>query len=265
MDRDRRLLVHIGTEKTGSTSIQAALSRAETSGSLRPVRYPIIDGAGNHSALANLYMPRERMTLHSRTRYAWEQIFPGDLCVRRFSDVPDFDVVSDFAQLTEEFLGVEFVRPELRLNATVSAEGMEILHRYQSRFGTPGVIAPDAIRLVKSLQRNTAWLPHTRPMLRPEVAAAIRANHRDDAAFIHDRYGVDLLPGDDGDSDDPSPTSYDVSRIGDVLQSVDHDRMIEMLLEICHLGLSGRESAPRGLTARIASRWSRGHRKRATD
>lgn len=330
MDLDRRVLIHIGTEKTGSTSIQEALRRAEIDGSLRPVRYPIIDGSRNHLQLANLYLARERMTRDSRISYpteatlatfrrryrrklfnqlrtmrsavlsseilarlsvleagllrrdllaagfrefrvvlylrdpadyylsftqevlkssaavpdplrfryplrsiaqTWEQIFPGQLRVRGFSDAPDFDVVSDFADLTEEFLGVMPERLPVRLNPTVSAEGMEILHRHQSREGNRDAVTADAARLVRALQRSNARLSQTRPMLKPEIAASIRANHRDDAVYIYDNYGVDLR-GDDAAPDVSCRVGDAVTRMGDLLQSVDDDVMGELLLDI---------------------------------
>ncbi len=50
-------LLHIGTPKTGSTSIQECLAQAERAGSLRPCRYPLFRGDRNHNRLAMLYLP----------------------------------------------------------------------------------------------------------------------------------------------------------------------------------------------------------------
>lgn len=51
-----RVVVHIGTFKTGSTSIQEALERAGIDGDLKPVCYPL----GGHRYLAWSYLPYER-------------------------------------------------------------------------------------------------------------------------------------------------------------------------------------------------------------
>ena len=49
------ILLHIGTPKTGSTSIQESLARAEQDGSLDGVRYPLWRGDRHHLRLIPLY------------------------------------------------------------------------------------------------------------------------------------------------------------------------------------------------------------------
>lgn len=52
-------LLHIGTTKTGTTSIQESLARAQRSGSLGPYHYPLFGGDRNHHRLTMLYLPYE--------------------------------------------------------------------------------------------------------------------------------------------------------------------------------------------------------------
>lgn len=52
-------LLHIGTTKTGTTSIQTCLSRAQKYGALAPVRYPLWPGEENQWRLTTLYLPEE--------------------------------------------------------------------------------------------------------------------------------------------------------------------------------------------------------------
>lgn len=54
-------LLHIGTNKTGSTSIQEALFRGQELGTISPVRYPMHAGEKHsHTLMAMLYLPYER-------------------------------------------------------------------------------------------------------------------------------------------------------------------------------------------------------------
>jgi hypothetical protein len=50
-------LIHIGTPKTGTTSIQECLAAAEAAGALAPYRYPLFRGDRNHNRLTMLYLP----------------------------------------------------------------------------------------------------------------------------------------------------------------------------------------------------------------
>lgn len=62
-------LLHIGTPKTGTTSIQECLAEAQVSGRLSPVCYPLIDGERNHHRLMPLYFPHNEISLHWRRNY----------------------------------------------------------------------------------------------------------------------------------------------------------------------------------------------------
>jgi hypothetical protein len=55
--RTKTALLHIGTPKTGTTSIQECLARAEAAGALQPYRYPLFSGDRNHNRLTMLYLP----------------------------------------------------------------------------------------------------------------------------------------------------------------------------------------------------------------
>ena len=50
-------LLHIGTPKTGTTSIQECLTSAEAAGDLGRYRYPLVPGDRNHNRLLMLYLP----------------------------------------------------------------------------------------------------------------------------------------------------------------------------------------------------------------
>lgn len=355
----RRLLLHIGSHKTGSTSIQLALVHAEANGNLRPARYPIVGSSESHHQLASSYLPYEkwgageraqslpgesgrakafrryRGSLFSQLRTAdrailssevftwlpraaigrlrrdleslgfeeflivlyvrdpadyylslmqellkrsahvvdpvsfrypvrslveeWEQVFPGCMAVRAYLSDAKFDVVQDFSRITQDFLGASVSSIPMRANETVSAEGMQILQSYRSTFwpDRDDVPTPDSLRLAGFLQRSRALVPQTPPELRPEVAAWIRACHREDFASIARRYGVDLQMD---CADMPRRLEYDQDnlRVADVLQRVDQDTVTELLFRIAEEGHWGPQK--RGLTNRIASRLLRMYR-----
>lgn len=358
----RRLLIHIETHKTGTTSVQGALARTEIDGTLRPVRYPMPDGrsqiadAGQHW-LAWSYLPYEqwkpneralfpvdgarraelleryrrslfgqlrtadravpssegfswlpadsvvrlrkdlekagfrefrvaiyvrdpadyylsatqeflkmsgRMVSPIKFRYrfrsaieAWEEAFPGCLVVRRFPGDPDFDVVQDFSRLTQEFLGMPLSSPRRRANTSVSAEGMEILHRYRSTFWPHrhGVNTPDSLRLAEFLRQSRTTVSQTRPELRPEIAAWIRAAHRDDLVFVAERYGLALEANRAAPVERPRLDQGSI-RVTEVLRAIDHETVTNLLLLIAKAGMD-RDPPKRALLFRIASRLSR--------
>lgn len=70
--RFKTVLVHIGSPKAGSTSIQERLARAARSGRLKPVRYPLWGRERNHNRLITLYEP------HARLPAYWRQHYPAD-------------------------------------------------------------------------------------------------------------------------------------------------------------------------------------------
>lgn len=349
------VLLHIGTRKTGTSSIQEALAQAQEAGQLGPVCYPMPDGGRHHSSLANLYLPHARLpradhlafpeddeqfaaaqrryrelffgslnpanaviassetlillspqevrglrddfetagfrdfriVLYVRDpadyylsevqqdlrassqlanpnsfRYGfrriaetWERVFPGQLLVRHYQNRPQYDVVQDFSEVLRGSFGVSLASIPARLNTTISAEGMEILQRYRSTFwiGKDGVFTPDTRRLVKFLQRSLSELPQTTPLLTPWIAEVVRFNHRDDADFLADLYGVDLGLRETGQ---PSRLSVAELRVADVVQQVDPTVVDELLRRVAKAGLD-RNPHVRHLPARIASRLSR--------
>lgn len=63
-------LLHIGTPKTGTTSIQHCLARAQADGCLGPVRYPSWGGVHDHNeCLLMLYRPFDELPLSVRKVY----------------------------------------------------------------------------------------------------------------------------------------------------------------------------------------------------
>jgi hypothetical protein len=68
----KSVLLHIGTPKTGTTSIQHSLVRARMNGDLGQVCYPLLEGDSNQQRLAVLYLnPDElgRLIPSERERY----------------------------------------------------------------------------------------------------------------------------------------------------------------------------------------------------
>lgn len=63
-----KLLLHIGTGKTGTTSIQRTLSSASRAGVMREVAYPRLRGH-NHNFLAALYQPTDQLPRRITARY----------------------------------------------------------------------------------------------------------------------------------------------------------------------------------------------------
>lgn len=351
----RTALLHIGTYKTGTSSIQELLAQAQGRGTLRPACYPIPDGGRNQSSLAALYLPHSRLPRFFRTdfpedgprlqrmrnRYRraffdeirladnaivssenltrlrpteirqlrsdfeavgfrsfvivlyirdpanfylsqvqqdlkasgqvanpqtfsypfrqvaenWEEIFPGDLIVRHYRSSPDYDVVEDFSELLLDRLGVRLPTRRVRLNASISAEGMEIMQRYRRAFwpGSDDVFTPESDRLVGLLQQLSGSVAgQSVPRLKPDVAARIRAHHRADAEFIRDRYGVDLALHEAGEA--PSLPAGPL-RVSDILQDLDPEVVTALLL---HLVGSGLVEAPRyRVSRRIVKRIGR--------
>lgn len=64
----KQLLLHIGTGKTGSTSIQEALHQASVDGKLGEICYPQVE-RHNHNLLAALYKSEERLPRGYRNMY----------------------------------------------------------------------------------------------------------------------------------------------------------------------------------------------------
>lgn len=357
-----RLLLHIGSHKTGSTSIQRALAYAEANGELRPAHYPLVGSSDGHHKLAWSYVPYEEWGPNERAHYppdeagrakmfrryrrslfsqlrtterailssecftwlpraeigrlrrdleslgfgeyrvvlyvrdpadyylswmqellkrsaqvvapvsfrypicnlvdAWEQVFPGCIAVRNYSNGTNCDVVQDFSRITQEFLGVSVPRIPVRANETISAEGMEILQRYRLTFWSDrdGVNTADSLRLVGFLQRSRDVVPQTSPELRAEVAAWIRACHREDFASVARRYGPELelncahVPR-------RLECDHDNLRVTDVLERVDQDTVTELLFRIVKEGLDW-GPPKRVLAITIASRLRRMYRSR---
>ena len=347
----KTVLLHIGTAKTGTTSIQRWLKQSQANGSLGPVCYPLWQGDHNQQRLAMIYRPTEWMTeflpteparfRRMRDRYrqfafgelcsatgaiisaemlvwlpqgrvrqlrsdlegagfrdfrvvlyvrdpadfylsntaqvlrnyqlpplvedpasfrydflrvaeTWDQVFPG-LNVRRFAADPHFDSIQDFADLVERYLGVSPPRIPMRVNPTLSAEAMLILHAYRSAFSpdNDGRITHDAARLSWLLRQSGQSVAQTMPKLKPEVAEQVRANHRADAEVLESRFGIDLGWRDWGPAAALSRRqSYGVQ---DIVESVNPDIVNQLLLRVVREELS-RRPAKRSLPLRVAAR-----------
>lgn len=189
-----------------------------------------------------------------RAADTWEQVFPGSLNVRRYPSAPGYDVVGDFAGVMEEQLGLSLKRTEVRSNATLSAEGMQILQDYRESFWPDsGPITPDALRLAHFLRDSVGDVPQTKPVLKPEVAQQIRANHHEDAEVMKSRYGLDLglanlLP--------VNPGAEAVARhyrVDEIVEAVNPVAVNELLLRIARSEFT-RVPPRRTLARRVAGR-----------
>lgn len=355
----KTLLLHIGTSKTGTTSIQSAL--AGSRGALAPVCYPRAFGEINHNRLVMYYLPsdqvprylydgfskgglltqakleRYRRTIFGQLASAgnaiisgeqlsstfkpadaqklrsdlesagfkrfhvilyirdpaefflsatqqrlksptsqrgligfdaasfkyefrriaetWEEVFPGDVIVRKFPGVSEGDAAEDFATLMREYLGVSLPAGQIRLNTTISAEAMQLLQSYRSTFRSMNDIRlnTDEHRLLQYLKQSPAEICQSKPVLKKPVAEWIRARHKPDADFIFGRYGVDLgLTEVSTDAElDPSRAQ----RIDDLLETLDAEVVHQLLLGFAHSAVS--KHAQRSMPLRIAARVKR--------
>ncbi len=347
-------LLHIGTWKTGTTSIQKCLTEAQLGGNLESVCYPLWTGDCNQQRLGLLYVPfdewdpwmrsihpkRLRQVENIRERYrkfllqelraasgaifsaemlcessftperialfradlesagfndfqillyvrdpgdlylswtqellkgifdpplvrdpgtvafefrrmtdSWEEVFPGRLTVRKYLTDRNQDIVEDFAGLLQQRLGVTLPPVRMRANVSLSAEGMQILQDYRETFGlgnsaagpvAPAVITRDVVRLTRFLDESTHDIPQTKPVLRPEVAARVRANHQAETGYLLSRYGVDL--GSKGcdpvPESPPHPRPY---RVEEIVESVDPEIVRQLLVRLAQVELGGNQ------------------------
>lgn len=74
----KKLLIHVGTGKTGSSSIQYTLRRADRRGYLKPVHYPNLFNKVHHEALTTLYKPFKGVPRAVRSLFSGnEQEYPA--------------------------------------------------------------------------------------------------------------------------------------------------------------------------------------------
>ena len=176
----------------------------------------------------------------------WEHAFPGSLVVRKYPTGFHSDVIDDFSAVLKQCLRVAPPRVSLRANATLSAEGMQILQDYRVCGGN---LTPDTARVASFLSESAQLLPQTKPVLRKDVAEQIRANHRADAEVLHSRYGVDLGlqhcgPASTLPRDKPH-------RVDEIVESVDPEIVHQLLLLLVQHVLSS-PPAKRSLAYRAA-------------
>jgi hypothetical protein len=187
-----------------------------------------------------------------RMTETWEQAFPGSLVVRKFPAKSESDVTADFSALVYERLGVSLPRVPERANPTISAEAMQIIQDYRHAFPPDDgvILTPDAAALVRFLQQSQAEVAQTKPVLKPEVARCIRANHRADGDLIKLHYGVDLGLKESQSADLELGVNY---RVSDLVKSLDPEIVYELLLRLAKSQL-GRTPAKRSLARTAASR-----------
>jgi len=145
------------------------------------------------------------------------------------------------------------------MNITHSAEAMQIVQDYRETFWpNTEILTPDAARLVEFLGRSRQDIPQTRPVLKPELAEQIRANHKSDAEVLYSRYGVDLSLG------NCRPTAVvprgDAYRVDEIVESVDPEIVQRLLLHLARIGLRRKRSLPLRVAASAYRRIPPAHR-----
>jgi|GEM_PF-1096170 len=65
----KKLLLHIGTGKTGSSTLQKTLKRQQQEDALNGIAYPKIGSLSNHNELCTLVMPHDRVRRDIRSKY----------------------------------------------------------------------------------------------------------------------------------------------------------------------------------------------------
>ena len=196
-----------------------------------------------------------------RMTETWEHVFPDSLVVRKFPAKSESDITADFSALVYEFFGISLPRIPERMNSSISAEAMQIIQDYRLAFSPDdgGILTPDAAELVRFMQQSQAQVVQTKPVLKPEVAQCIRANHRTDGDFIKLHYGVDLGLTESQSTDLELGDNY---RVGDLVESLDPEILYELLLRLAKSDL-GKAPAKRSLARRAASRAYRAIRNRS--
>ncbi len=126
-------LLHIGTPKTGTTSIQQFLTRAEATGSLRPYRYPLWRGDHNQFKLAWVYLPYERLPAHLREgyqeearesyrRFLWDQLRSSRGALISWEGLGNHFAPSDVARLRSDLESLGFREFHILLYVRDSAD-----------------------------------------------------------------------------------------------------------------------------------------------
>lgn len=131
MTAPKTLLLHIGTTKTGNTSIHRSLVRAQTEGQLGPVCYPRWKGELHQARMAVLYCPEElgEMLPSLRERYpASDRSFKRML--RQYRDFVFQELRSaNTAILSAETFSHMFSRPlAIRLRDDMESLGFRQFH-----------------------------------------------------------------------------------------------------------------------------------------
>lgn len=171
-----------------------------------------------------------------RIAETWEEIFPGNLIVRKYPSCADGDVVRDFADILRDKLGVSVPIHDYRVNKSLSAEGMKILQDYRLQFPDvrgPGILTADAAKLVAFLHGSRESIEQTKPVLRPEIAEGIRANHREDAEYIYSKYGVDIRSPGVSSENFNLDRSYRVSDLVELCDVGVIQRILQLMTRSC--------------------------------
>lgn len=130
---------------------------------------------------------------------AWSQAFGTQLILRVYerSQLHNNTSIDDFAleMATAFALGTDSPAIKFRTgfdhNVSLSAEGFQLLHAYQSAFhaDNPGRFTPDSTQLLRTIAICEQGLQLSRPVLKPEVRRQILMGHADQLVYLATRHG----------------------------------------------------------------------------
>ncbi|GEN99407.1 hypothetical protein NSE01_12400 [Novosphingobium sediminis] len=182
----------------------------------------------------------------------WEAAFPGDLMVRKYPAASGAEVFDDFNMVLKDTFGIAIPHIPVRKNPSLSTEGMHIMQLYRNAVSPDSsrTLTADAALLARFLVQSIDALPQTRPVLKREMAALIRASHARDAHELHSRYGVDLGVGEEAPPCEAHRT--DPWSVEEIVTSIDPEIMRKLTFLAMREGFA-RPRPKRSLPYRTAS------------
>lgn len=121
----------------------------------------------------------------------WSSCFDNFL-LREFDakTLVDGDVVADFSKVLRETLGLDCDLEPIRVNESISVEGMVALQKYRKMFYglSNNKFKPDSTKLlhcISELSKNG-----TKPKLKSEVSRIVIGRHAEQLSYLKDKYGM---------------------------------------------------------------------------
>ena len=202
-----------------------------------PASYYVALSSQRVRARHGIVPPSEHRLPIRRCLERYQSAFGGALRVRGFerSSLVGQDVVTDFVSAALP-AGTSFRRRSGGdENESTSAEAMCVLQRFRRhRFhDEEDVFNPETGQVIRLLARMDARHGGTPPRLRPEVAALVTDNHRDDLRWLAETLGVVFPDADAHRAAPPGDGSGTSTDLAELLE-VDADRIEAMLYAVVH-------------------------------